>query len=528
MAFGRKKKGSGADAPDENGESQGASSASAQTPRKRRRDELLSSVIKESAIGAAIDLLKQNDPYVLPNGTAWVGLMLSADSIGGLGLKQRNDATKGSIIELITADKIQVVATKAMLDEEFFGIVPNAETLGRMGEYSLLTGAEYFWGVFYASDDGTSLSADAIPNTDEGSAATYALATQISDGTKSLRDVLPEVWAWFGGSIAEEAPVQAAPVPAQVVAAEAAVPVGAHATGFGGGSGYDEDPLGGVIDEVGGVDYAELDEDGPSVPEFDEAAFEAQFEGDDTSASLTAGWDDDDAEGEAEDASGYFKYVEENRDRVVDEQEVRDTIARRFLSNDLDLVVDLAEFDQTFASHAEAISIEIAEDPSDWLGSQVAQLTRQANAELAHLHRSNVDNLRELFVETMALHVQQTMDKVSTDRPGSQYFELMDGAKKDFEALRRTAPQEVSAQRKELTARFDAAAESRAAQAAAHARALYQDKNRPKLERDLAEVGQDLDRRHEEQYNHDRQTVLDLRRKDANVLMDIGTNRVFE
>jgi hypothetical protein len=354
--------------------------------------------------------------------------------------------------------------------------------------------------------------------------------------------VLPEVWTWGGGThepvLTADAPVEAELVLAGASAYSASTPSLAA----------DSDPLGDAFSfgDDAGVDYSALDADDTDTetePEFDEVHFEAQFEGatstfddEDDDGDLAPSWQSDDLDGggdtvaaTADDASaGYYQYVVENRDRVVDEQEVRDTIARRFLSNDLDLVVDLAEFDRTFATEAAAISIEIAEDPSDWLGSQVAQLSRQANAELARLHRGNTDELREMFVETMALHVERTMAVVSPDAPGSQYFALMEGAKKDFEAQRAAAPQEVSAQRREITARFETAADSRAAQAAAHARAVYEDKNRPKLERDLAEVGLDLDRRHEEQYAHDRQTVLEMRRKDANVRMDIGTNRIFE
>ena len=56
--------------------------------KKRKPAELLSSVVNESAVGAAIDLLKQNEAFALPNGTAWVGLLLSVDEIGGLSQKQ--------------------------------------------------------------------------------------------------------------------------------------------------------------------------------------------------------------------------------------------------------------------------------------------------------------------------------------------------------------------------------------------------------------------------------------------------------
>lgn len=531
MAFGRKSKGQvettgGVD------DAQAASTGNKSTAQKKRKPaELLSSVVNESAIGAAIDIMKRNDAFALPNGTSWVALLLQADSIGGLNQKQKGDATKGSIIELIAADKIQVVATREMLDSEFLGIIPTVDTLARMDEYSLLTEAPYYWAVFRSEDGGNALIADTV----QGIKASFADAKAIAHGERTLSGVLPEVWAWAGGSAEQEISVDA-PAEAEL----ALVGAGASASAVSLPE-VDVDPLADAFgfDQDEDVDYAALADEGEPPLEFDEARFEAEFTqdqpafDDEDGPAFDTSWQTDD-EGDttdadtADEADGYFQYLEENRDRVVDEQEVRDTIARRFLSNNLDLVVDLAEFERVFATEADAIALDITEDPSDWLGSQIAQLSRQANAELAMLHQGNTDELRQLFVETAALHVERTMAAVSTDAPGSQYAALMDGAKRDFEANRATAPQEIAAQRQEILARFHAAAESRAEQAAAHARIVYEDRNRPKLERDLAEVGLDLDRRHEEQYAHDRQTVLEMRTKDARVRMDVGTNRIFE
>lgn len=562
MAFGRTRK------KDAAGETSTATEDATVAPtstkrsagKKRKSQELLSSVVKESAVGAAIDVLKQNTAFALPNGTSWATLLLSADAIGGLSQKFKGDATKGSIIELIDADKIQVVATKEMLEEEFFAIIPTPETLARMDEYRLLTDAPYYWMVLESVDGGNSLATRTLENV----SASYAEAAAVSKGETSLAQIMPQVWEWAGG-------VAAAPTAAEQ-AFENIVSGGAGATSSGPSvaaapsptttSVLEDDPLADAFgaggDDDSNFDYASL-EDGQTVDpqsgvvsedepllEFDEAAFEQQFassEAAPTSPTLpdedafAATWstdaeDDDEATASAstpaEPADGYLAYLEENRDRVVDEDEVRDTIARRFLSNDLDLVVDLAEFEKVFATDAPAITLDIADDPSDWLGSQVAQISRQANAELEALHRGNTDELRELFVETMALHVEKTMNAVSTDVPDSQYNALMQGAKEDFEAKRAAAPQEVSEARREITTRFDAAKQSRAEQAAAHAAAVYDDKNRPKLERELAEVGPELDRRHEEQYAHDRQVVLDMRKRDALVRMDLGANRIFE
>lgn len=523
---------------------------SASSPAKKRKDQtLLSSVIHESAVGAAVDLLKQNHRFALPNGTSWVGLLLSAEDIGGLSQKHNKDAVKGSIIELIASDKIEVVATQEMLDLQYFGIIPSPSTLARMGEYSLLTDAPYHWVTFRIDDDGETLRAD---HTGE---ATFAKALAISNGDLTVAEVVPMVWAWATG---ESAPSASSSNQSEFdhILAGTTAPSAATAS-VGGDSAtttltVEADPLadafGGDSSSAGGdFDFSALSEeinwdaatgvveDEPdlqiNVEQFEAQIAEPFTEQDEEPIDLS--WNDTSvidsaADSPEADDEGYFKYVADNRDRVVEEEEVRDTIVRRFLSDDLDLVVDTEEFDRVFDSEAEAILIEIPDANTDWLGSQVAQLTRQANAELAQLHRDHQDTLREKFVETTALHVEKTMALLSTDNPGSQYGNLLDGAKRDFENRRAQAPVELAEQRRELIARFEAQAQSRADQAAAHARATFEDKHRPKLDRDIAELGRDQDRRTEEGYAHDKGVVLEMRRREARTRMEVGTNRIFE
>ena len=132
----------------------GTAAGSRNKDRKKKPDELLSSVVRETAIPAAVELLRSNAKFVFPSGTAWVMLVLAAESIGGLSKRHGRDEAKGSLIELIDSDQIKTVATAEMLGEEVFGIIPNTETLARMEEYSLLAGAEYSWAVVWQKPSG--------------------------------------------------------------------------------------------------------------------------------------------------------------------------------------------------------------------------------------------------------------------------------------------------------------------------------------------------------------------------------------
>ncbi|MCY1718504.1 hypothetical protein OVA26_16330 [Microbacterium sp. SL62] len=522
------------------------STKSAKVAGRKRKVQGVASVINETTSGAAVDTLKRNEPFALPNGKSWIGLLLQADDIGGLSDKNKNDADKGQFIQLVKSGSIEVVATPAMMQDNFLGIIPSAATLDRLDEFRLLTEAPYYWCAFSLGEDGE-LQADSINDRK----TTFAEVRAISTGQTPLQQVLPEVWSWGGGNASEfDRIVSGAPAmgaqngtsTTSTAVLEADPLADAFATDF--------DPLSDVEPSDGpdlepsfeefsyDVATGVIDDDAePELP-FDAEQFEAQVAAAPTidpesgvpAVELT--WSDDDAAAEAEavdDATnGYEQYLVENRERVVDEKEVRDTIARRFLSDDLDLVVDLAEFERVFNTSAEPIAFDVPSEQSDWLTTQMAQLSRQANAELAHLHQGNVDELRELYVETMALHVEKTMAFVSTENPESQYSALLTGARDDFDANRANSGQQLADRRNELVANFEAAAQTRADQAAAHARANYEDKHRPKLERDIADLSLDLDRQHEEQYSHAKSTVLEMRRKDASVRMDLGTNRIFE
>ena len=482
--------------------------------KKRKPHELLSSVVKESTVGAAVALMQENTHFSLPDGRSWVVLGLRVEGIGGLSMKQKNDETKGSIIELITADEITTVATAEMLETETFGIIPSEKTLGRMEEFNLLKKAGYVWVVMTKTADGT-LAAEPIAET------TYAEAVEISAGRVDLGKVMPEVWAWAGGTEDAVGAVEDEPFAAALVDAVSGTdePLLGGTDTFDAG---DNDPFGTnvALTEDEPVDYGAL-----AAEEFkaddggvDFGELEKQF-ADDT--------------GSLEDAPAFvehevFAEPAPVDDRVFDEAQVRSSIARRFLSSDLDLQVSLEAFEANFASGAPVITFPVDEHATDWLGQQVNLLARQANTELAQLHRNNLDELREFWVSLMSRHTEQVIADVSPDREGSYYNRLLVAAKEDLHERRRKAPEEVSAQRQELVDRYESEASARGRQAAEQAVARYKDQNRARLERELAEVGLVNEQASEDFFDGAKKIILETRRRDAEARMDLGMTKVME
>lgn len=474
--------------------------------KKRKPQEMLSSVVKESTIGAAVALLKENTPFALPNGNSWIVLGLPAANIGGLSMKQKGDEAKGSLIELITADEITTVATAEMLDEESFGIIPSAKSLSRMDEFSLLKDAEYFWVVLTQSAEGA-LLADPVAE------ASYAQAVAIAEGHSTIPQILPAIWAWGGGeAVAEAAQEDTSTEALQTVGSPAAdEPLTGDAPAFvDGDSPFGDNP---ADDEPINYDDLAAEENDASDPDA-LSAYEQEFVD-----------QADQADGD-EQGAGDQEYIQD--DREVTEAEVRSFIARRFLSSDLNLEVDLETFETNFNTGSPIVSFPLEEDASDWLGRQVNQLARQANTELEQLHVDNQNSLRELYVQLMSKHVERVIVDVSPDREGSYYSRLMQAAKDDLAERQRTTPEEVSALRRELNERYESEAQARGRQAAEQAMLRYKEQNRPRHERELAEVGLNAERASEEFFDGAQQIILDTRRKDAQTRVDLGKTKILD
>ncbi|KII26780.1 hypothetical protein M707_25850 [Arthrobacter sp. AK-YN10] len=213
---------------------------------------------------------------------------------------------------------------------------------------------------------------------------------------------------------------------------------------------------------------------------------------------------------------------------LENQEQVREVIARRFLSEDLDLDVRLDEFNATFAIGAPVVQIEVPQGATEWLGDQVAQLNRQANADLAQLRWAHEDELRTLYVNLMSAHVEQVIRDVATDREGSRYKALKDGTEAAHRERESEKEQRIRTRKAEIVQDYEAQAKKLAQQAALQAEIQYKERNRSRMEREQADAVAEIERVLENSYSHDRQEILRVRRSDAALKMQVGTTRIFE
>ena len=502
-------------------------------PARKRVGDRLASVVPETATPAAVELLRSNTPFVFPSGTCWVMLLLEVDSIGGLSKRDRRDATKGSIIELIESDHIHTVATPEMLEQEMFGIIPTEESLARMDEYSMLTTqAKYTWAVTWQDPSG-----DLVMETYDS--ATFALARDVAVGTTSLREAVgSEAWNAHSG---ETEPAHQEP--------STAVETTAALESVDQDEGDDEDSVFDLIEDE--------DEDGPEDLSQDEApVFEDDLDPSDDLAYGEPPFDeeagdreqvadvapDPETEPEAQDvpsvedegvfddgpADDYAVGEDEDEVLVTDSREARSALARRFLSEDLDLAVSLEEFDATFAIGRPAVEINVPEGASEWLGDQVAQLNRQANADLSRLRSRHEDELRTLWVNLMSKHAEQVIKDVAMDKEGARFTLLREGVERRHLEREEEKDERVRARRAEIRSAHEEAAAQAGRQAAMHAEIQYKERHRPRMEREQSDAVAEIERVIENARDHDLQEMHRLRRRSAQLKMQVGASRIFE
>lgn len=213
---------------------------------------------------------------------------------------------------------------------------------------------------------------------------------------------------------------------------------------------------------------------------------------------------------------------------LADQAQVRDVIARRFLSEELDLDVRLDEFNATFAIGAPVVQIAVPEGSTEWLGDQVAQLNRQANADLMQLRSAHEDELRALYVNLMSAHTEQVIRDVATDRACSRYKLLNDAAQAEHQQRQTEKDEKIRARRAEIAKDYESQASKVAQQAALSAELQYKERNRSKMEREQIDSVAEIERDIEDTHAHNQQEILRVRRSDATLKMQTGQTRIFE
>ena len=508
-----------------------------QKAEAKKAKDSLSLVIDETEPGAALDLIRSNQPWLLPNG---VGVILSLPTdapieeggIGGLGrISSKGDEDKGSILQRIANDKIQVFETEDMLGFNILGVIPTEQSLGPegMGEYTLFDKAIFMLTSVDTRSDGSvivnpihydvSTETIDVPSGDVDT-ITLAQAQAISSGAVSLSSLIPSLWRRLGGDVRTDDANEAEKTEDTNVfdAADASENV----ENVENLPDFDPDE---VFDEP-------LDDDLPS----DEGIYDDDDDTEDPFKGLDVDSNSEVNDGvvkvdSADSTTDADTPTQVDDDRVFGREAVRDTMARRFLDEDLGFTVDLTPFEALFGRElGDPVGFALDHlDGDNWLDGQIKLLSQQANDTLVDQRRRDIEELRDLFFSFVSNTGDEIAAKMSTaqsaDNIWSQTLAEADAnANKSREAL----VDIVGTQRAAIIKDYEQKREEFAHSELVHARARYDDQNRASLDRQLSELEPKLRASIDDTYAIRKREILDARKTAAQASFDASVTKVMD
>ena len=513
----------------------------AQKAEAKKAKDSLALVIDETEPGAALDLIRNNERWALPNG-AGVILSLPVDApieeggIGGLGkVSSKGDENKGSILQRIADDKIQVLMTQDMLRHNILGIIPTEQSLSPegMGEYTLFDKAVFMLTSVDMRDEALVVNPvhyDELAGVLDVPAGdvdtiTLAQAQAVSSGAVTLSSLIPSLWRRLGGEVDTESVDSESEDFVEDIPAPPSAPMNDV---------NDADESLENVDNLPDFDPDEV----PDEPLEDELPFDEDSY-DDDDADIEDPFKDLDVASDADTESVEdVTEVAENPilapvvdNRVFDREAVRNTMARRFLDEDLGFTVDMTPFNALFGHEEDEASRFSLDHLSDenWLDGQIKLLSQQANDALAQQRRRDIEELRDLYFSLVSNTGDEIAAQMSTG-PGADnvWAQTLAEADANAEKSRESLVDIVGAQRAAIIAKYEKGKEADAQAKAVEAKSLYDVRHKPSLDRELDEIEPNLRATIDEDYTLRRRQILDARKQSAQASFDAALTRVMD
>lgn len=508
----------------------------------RAAKDSLTLVIDETEPGAALDIIRQNTEWLLPNGIGVI-LALPVDAsiedggIGGLGkVSSKGNEDKGSILQRIADDKIQVCATEDMLRHNILGVIPTPASLGPdgMGEYTLFDRAKFLLTSVTPRPDGTLETVPVhfdeatglieVPDGDIDT-VTLAQAQEIAAGTVTLASLIPTLWKRLGGDGVEEEAVEEEVAPEEVyeeagVAAPTLPPTAAQSES---------------VEAVENLPHFDPDDipDEPMVDELpsDEGLYD---EGDEMENPF------DDIEEAPAPAPHVPTQTEEVEvapevapvdERVFNKDAVRTAVARRFLDDSLDFAVDMTPFETLLGYEVDTpaqFSLDHL-DSANWLDSQIKMLSQQANTVLADQRRRDIEELRNLFFSLVSRTGDEISAQMSTDKDADNTWAKTMAEVNGNETKALADLIEISEKEKAVLAdRYQQEREAFIQARIGEERVRYDERHKPALTRQMDDLEASIRLDIESDYEARRYEILRARKTSAQGAFDAAITKVMD
>ena len=540
MLFGKKDK-AAADGGGAIEETQAAAPVQAPAVDARAAKDSLTLVIDETEPGAALDIIRQNTEWLLPNGIGVI-LALPVDAsiedggIGGLGkVSSKGNEDKGSILQRIADDKIQVCATEDMLRHNILGVIPTPASLGPdgMGEYTLFDRAKFLLTSVTPRPDGTLETVPVhfdeatglieVPDGDIDT-VTLAQAQEIASGSVTLASLIPTLWKRLGGEgVEEEAVEEVASEEAHEEAAPAAPtlpPTAAQSESVEAVENLphfdpDDIPDEPMVDELPSDEglYDEDDEDENPFDDIEEAPAPAPHVPTQT---------------EEVEVAPEVAPVDE---RVFNKDAVRTAVARRFLDDSLDFAVDMTPFETLLGYEVDTpaqFSLDHL-DSTNWLDGQIKMLSQQANTVLADQRRRDIEELRNLFFSLVSRTGDEISAQMSIDEDAENTWAKTMAEVNGNETKALADLIEISEKEKAVLAdRYQQEREAFIQARIGEERVRYDERHKPALTRQMDDLEASIRLDIESDYEARRYEILRARKTSARGAFDAAITKVMD
>ena len=555
----------------------------AKKEKKKRPDEMLSSVISETVPAPILDILRQNEKYEI-NGDYIVGLVdVNDQHFGGLSARSdRGNSEKGSLVAAIRANHINIIATADMLDGEFFCLIPNAQSVERASEYSVMVNTPYLVGLikpkgpsgfefevcndngqllitnlqtFKRINDGQMSVGDAFPTLMKNSSDVDDLldddtqdnpATQVSEPGPQMPPAPPAPTPGMGQqapSAPQPMPQQAPPMPTQ---APGQTPQQAPQQAPTQTSPSVPTPTSEPVVEEEPTSDVEPDIEPDIEENYDDDIFgdddDIDLTDDDTEDNIDTDEEDDDDDDpgfggdiqqvEFDDDSAPYEetdevreYAEKHSGKSVDARAINTVVNRTITVGDLKFEVDYADFESTFAEEPPTISFNPDIKVSDWLKGIIQAKVDQANAQLAAKAEMQHAERRSKYSQFMNTHSERVMQNVSYDNADAPYGGYRDEAFDLFSRAEAASEEERGAREAELNKRLQEEADATAETSAQKARNDYLARNKTAVNEEIARLGSQIERRNIQKRDANLREIEELRHADAQMQMETGKTR---
>ena len=540
MLFGKKDK-AAADGGGAIEDAQAAAPAQAPAVDARAAKDSLTLVIDETEPGAALDIIRQNTEWLLPNGIGVI-LALPVDAsiedggIGGLGkVSSKGNEDKGSILQRIADDKIQVCATEDMLRHNILGVIPTPASLGPdgMGEYTLFDRAKFLLTSVTPRPDGTLETVPVhfdeatglieVPDGDIDT-VTLAQAQEIASGSVTLASLIPSLWKRLGGDGVEEEAVE------EVVPEEVHEDTAPAAPTLPPTAAQNES-----VEAVENLPHFDPD-DIPDEPLTDELPSDEDLYDEDD--EMENPFDDiEEAPAPAPHVPTQTEEVEVAPEvapvdeRVFNKDAVRTAVARRFLDDSLDFAVDMTPFETLLGYEVDTpaqFSLDHL-DSTNWLDSQIKMLSQQANTVLADQRRRDIEELRNLFFSLVSRTGDEISAQMSTDEDADNTWAKTMAEVNGNETKALADLIEISEKEKAVLAdRYQQEREAFIQARIGEERVRYDERHKPALTRQMDDLEASIRLDIESDYEARRYEILRARKTSAQSAFDAAITKVMD